>query len=179
MPKLNFQFHALREETAKYIAQRIIEFSLTAVTVNLFPFDYKVYGCQDITASIMANSRLVLLMKREPVIGETRYLEFLRGNSGFLSIAMGKEENKTLHESKIGGESDGELLNIWKNIVSQYKKKMCKGVWVVGASGAERFSSTHCYTPAVKERYEQGWTIRALAGTSTYEFRDHGESSTV
>lgn len=172
MSKFNFQFHALREETANYIAQKISEFSLTFVTTNFFPFEYKVYNSQEVTTDIITNSSEVLLMQREPIIDSTKRIEFLRENIGFLCVALGKQDDVTLYESQISGEADDEELKLWKNIISHYKKKMCKGAWVIGGSGAKRYDSTHWYTPAVKEGYKQGWTIRASSGASIYEFND-------
>ena len=168
MSKINFQFHALKEETAEILMKFIKENSLTAITVNTSPhFKYKVYSAASITPEIIASAWETLLMLDAPVESSSNYIDFLRDNIGFLSIMIGEQGSLTLGESKISGEASGQTLKLWKRLVAQYKRTMTKGAWVTNGSN-EGYSKNHWYTYAAKNLYELGWTIRPIAGGCIY-----------
>lgn len=173
MSKINFQFHALKEETSNYLLDAIQEYRLISVLVTPFPqFKYEICSPQDISFNTVMNTSMLLLFQNLPIEGATNYIDFLRDNIGFLSIMLGKQENVAcvLEDSMISGEASGQALSLWKKIIANYKKCMIKGANVVSKDGStERYYKNHYYTLAAQNLYNQGWTIFPIAGNCTYK----------
>ncbi|MBD5465855.1 MAG: hypothetical protein HDR22_08575 [Lachnospiraceae bacterium] len=175
MTKINFQFHALRNETISYIINKVKEYNLNIIAINSsFPeLSYKIYNSSTILYNIINNAEEVLLMADGNIIKATSYIDFLSKNKGFLSVCLGKECDEILGESRMAGTAEGETLLIWRKIVNQYKRKMNKGAWGIAEWGGERkYYSSHMYTDLAKEKYEKGSKICAFAGNCIFELEN-------
>ena len=96
MPKINFQFHAMKEETVQYLMQTIEKYDLIVILIKSYSkLEYKIYDSKGISPDTIMKCDEIFLMTKEPIEGATTYIQFLRDNIGFLSILLGKEENST------------------------------------------------------------------------------------
>lgn len=171
MAKINFQFHALKEETCNYLLAIIQEYNLISALVEIFPqFKYEICSPKNISFDAVMNTHELLLFQKPPIENATYYVDFLRDNIGFLSIMLGKQEDAKcmLGESKISGEAM-QSLSLWKKIITTYKKRMIKGAYVVSKDGHTAYYKNHYYTLAAQDLYNQGWTICPIAGNCTYK----------
>lgn len=176
MGKINFQFHALKEETSSYLFDTIQKYRLTFALVKTFPqFEYEISSPKHISFDAIMDTPELLLFQKQPIEGATSYIDFLQDNIGFLSIMLGKQENTIcmLGESKISGEASDQSLSLWKKIIANYKKHMVKGAYVVSNDGnTECYYKNHYYTLAAQGLYYQGWTICPIAGNCAYKLAD-------
>ena len=175
MPKINFQFHAMKEETVQYLMQTIEKYDLIVILIKSYSkLEYKIYDSKGISPDTIMKCDEIFLMTKEPIEGATTYIQFLRDNIGFLSILLGKEENSTLRESKISCEADGQTLKLWRKVITEYKKDMIKGAWVVSKiDGTTRYYKNHWYTHSAKKLFNQGWLIYPIAGNCLYKRENH------
>jgi len=178
MAKINFQFHATREETSAFILNKVKENNLNVVILQTFPnFEYKVIDYLNISEEMLCKAEMVLLYMNQPIKDEKNYIEFLRNNSGFLCIRLGKQDNKILSESTIGCIAENDNLKLWRIIINQYKKTMFKGVYIIGEyNGVKKYYKDHRYTQKVKEMYENGVTIIGNGGNNRYILESFMES---
>ena len=175
MPKINFQFHALRKEIIDFLINKVHEYNFNVIAINSsFPeLSYKIYNSSTILYNIINNAEEILLMTDGNIIEATSYIDFLDKNKGFLSVFLGKECDKFLGESRMAGTAEGETLLIWRKVINQYKRKMKKGAWGVSEWGGEKkYYSNHMYTDLAKEKYEKGSKICAFAGNCIYELKN-------
>lgn len=178
MAKINFQFHATREETSIFICDKVKENKLKVVILQTIPnFEYKVIDSLSISEGIICDAEMVLLYINQSIKKESNYIDFLKENSGFLFIRLGKQDNQILRESTISGTAENENLKLWRSIITQYKKSMHKGAWIIGGySEVKKYYKDHRYTQGAKRMYENGVAIMDIGANNTYILESSTES---
>lgn len=168
MRQTNLQFHARRNEIINFIRNIVNENSLKAFGITLFPE----YEAKEIFLSdreMYENYKVIVVCKSWIDIGnEERYNEYLNGKRGDLIIFLGKDDEAELGESSMGVLSIDNIDTFWKKVITQFKKELLKGAYVVSPNGCSRYYPKHWYTQGAKDAYEKGIIIKPLAGWNCY-----------
>ena len=170
MKRMNFQFHAKKEEVLKFLLECMDKNDLTMVGVKLG----KDFFCKEIKSdhdiSLLYEYEIFILSRDSIAITENSYNEFITKQKGNLVIQLGEENRKILRESSMGVLAENEIDVLWKSILNKFKRKLLKGAWVINPNnGRKGYELSHRYTIGAKEAYNGGIVIGAWAGDCIYE----------
>lgn len=173
MTKINVQFHAVPDETIKFIKECAKEYNLHIVMVELFPsfathlFDEVVDALEDIS---LCKTNRVCLHINKPDIRTNSYMDYFDENPDYLLINIGKYSDNQLQESILATQSEtAEFLMVWKKIVKKLNSITLSGAWVVNPyTGAKGFNKQHRYTNGAKNLFLEGVKVVPFVGWNYY-----------
>jgi hypothetical protein len=173
MSKINVQYHAVPDETIKFIKECAKEYNLHIVMVELYP-SFAAYLFDEVGDALGDTSycytNRVCLYINKPDIGTNSYMDFLDKNPDYLLITIGKLLDNQLEESVLATQTENaESLKVWKKIVKKLNSITSSGAWVVNPiNGAKVFYKKHRYTNGAKKLFIDGVKVVPLVGWNYY-----------
>jgi hypothetical protein len=173
MGYINFQFHATKKEITEYLKECTKMYELFMVCIQLFPM----YTCEvlnknelEYNSMVIDNSQVICLFHYKPITSPKKYIDFIKMNSESLIFTIGQQDDNFIKETLITANAKNDvIMKNWKRILSDFKKNMLKGAWVVNPqNGAKEYYKNHRYTYLAKKAFEDGIEIKAFAGWCIY-----------
>lgn len=168
MRQTNLQFHARRNEIINFIRKIVNENNLKAFGITLFPeYEAKEIFLSDKEMYEYYNE-IVVCKSWIEISNEEQYNEYLNEKRGDLIISLGEDDETELGESSMGALSNDNIDVFWKKVITQFKKELLKGAYVVSPNGCGRYYPNHWYTKGAKDAYEKGIIIKQGPGWNRY-----------
>lgn len=175
MRQINMQFHAKRNEIVNFLRNIVQQYNLKAYGITIFPE----YEAKEIFLSDREkyeNFREIIVCKSWiDICNREQYNEYLNEKRGDLIILLGEDDETELVESCMGALSIDNIDTLWKKVITQFKKGLLKGAYVVNRSGGSGYYPNHWYTIGAKDAYERGVIIKPLAGGNHYLLKKEDE----
>jgi HD-GYP domain-containing protein (c-di-GMP phosphodiesterase class II) len=178
MTKMNFQFHATKNEIIELVKKSLVSYNLYMVCVQLFPdFEFEIITVDEFEEkkNIICDSRMIFLRLDKPELTQKEYFKFLEDNQNSLVFSIGKQTDYILEESTISTMAvDPETIKLWKKIINGYKKTLLKGAWVVHSiNGNMGFYKNHRYSPLSQKAFQERCKIVQFEQLWSYYILDH------
>ncbi len=175
MGQINIQFHAKRDETINFIRNIVKQYNLKAFGITIFP-EYEAKEIFHFNKENNVNYNEIIVCKGWiEISSREQYNEYLNEKRGDLIISLGKDDETELIESSMGAISTDSIDALWKRVITQFKKELLKGAYVVTPNGNSNYYPKHWYTIGAKDAYEKGVIIKPLAGWNQYILKRVGE----
>ena len=113
-----------------------------------------------------------LLFRSDPfdVSRRDNYLDFLRGNTGFLSVRPARVRDGSLRESLMAAvAADAHALAPWRAVIRRARRDLLKGALVIGPTGIKVEEPHDRYSPGALELANSGVAMLAVAGGIRFE----------
>ena len=167
MKKINFQFHATYEDFVNFIKE--IDSSNNIYGVTRFPYSISKLRLDEVSSSTINRYDLLIVTKHN-FEGFDNYKTLINNQDNNLVISRGFSDNTKLVESAIWIYSEGKIELEFKQYITNFKKSMLQGAWVVNPIlNTKEFYKNCRYTNNAKKSYENGIKICPIAGTNYYE----------
>lgn len=172
MGQINIQFHAKRNETINFIRNIVKQYNLKAFGITIFP-EYKAEAIFLFEREKIENYNEIIVCKSWiEITNREQYNKYLNQKKGDLIISLGKDNETELIESSMGVISTDNIDALWKKVITQFKKQLLKGAYVVTPNGNSSYYPKHLYTIGAKEAYEKRVIIKPLAGWNQYVLKN-------
>lgn len=175
MRQINIQFHAKRKEIVNFIRNIVHQYNLKAFGITLFPE----YEAKEIFLSDREKyekyREIIVCKSGIDICNREQYHEYLNEKRGDLIILLGKDDETELVESSMGALSTDNIDALWKKVITQFKKGLLKGAYVINRNGSSGYYPNHWYTIGAKDAYERGVIIKPLAGGNQYLLKKEDE----
>lgn len=170
MKKINFQFHATDEDFINFIKE--IDINNYIYGATCYPFNFQKLSIDDITISDITKYDLLIISKRN-LVNFDSYKTLINNQNNNLVISRGHSDDTKLVESAIWMYSEDEIELEYKQYISNFKKSMLHGAWVVNpVLQTKSFYKNYRYTNNAKQYYKRGIKICPIAGTNYLELEN-------
>lgn len=173
MSSINFQFHALTGELIGFVKEWKKELNFHLVMVRLFPkftaLEMMSFDELEHLGPEFKEVDFIYLGLTQPNLSAASNFDFISKNPNYLSIHLGKLNERGLTESTVGGITESpENLKIWKKIVNGLRKNTFSGMWGINSiNTAREFYKNARYTQGAYELAKGGKKL-ILGGCEIY-----------
>lgn len=97
-------------------------------------------------------------------------LDYVRRNPGALTVLLGKQTDRALHQSALGAmTSDETLLKVWRRLRERARRSMRKGAWVENTQTGARTRNENYYCTAEAKRLADSGVVLLSTQWVRYE----------